>query len=116
MTRVHFAGPGDADALDGLCLVCLMVARGAELDEHEETWKRLEADGQDALQKWFEWDGSRTLIRPAVTDGISDILPPGTGLVPLCWDHLAGLFVPKPGDRRDGRRIVVPPGLQRGRG
>lgn len=113
MTRTHFHGPGDADALDGLCLVCLMVARGAELDETAEQWNKLEKDGQDALQKWFAWDGARTLIRPAVVDGISDVLPQA-GLIPLCWDHLAGLSYPK--GRDNGRRIMVPPGLQRGRG
>lgn len=111
MTRTHFHGPGDADALDGLCLVCLMCARGAELDDVGEEWKRLEADGQDALQKWFKWDGRRVLIRDAVVDGISDILGPQVGLVPLCWDHLGGLQLPKP-----GTRLQVPDGLRRGRG
>ncbi|HEV2243556.1 MAG TPA: hypothetical protein VGR98_21095 [Streptosporangiaceae bacterium] len=115
MTRTHFHGPGDADALDGLCLVCLMVARGAELDETEDEWKRLEADGHDELQKWYAWDGTRTLIRPAVTDGISDILGAQVGPVPLCWDHLGGLTLPKRGSRlANGGRL--PPGLHRGRG
>jgi hypothetical protein len=112
VTRTHFHGPGDADSLDGLCLVCLMVARGAELDDLSEQWGKLERDGQDHEQKWFAWDGTRTLIRAAVVDGISDVLPQA-GLVPLCWDHLAGLTYPK---RGDGRRIAVPPGLHRGRG
>lgn len=116
MTRTHFSGPVEADALGGLCLVCLMVARGAELDATEEEWKRLEADGHDELQKWFPWDGRGHLIRPAVVDGISDVLPPGSPLVPLCWDHLAGLMIPKRQESRLFRQAgPVPPGLRRGR-
>ena len=115
MTRVHFNGPGGAEMLDGLCLVCLMVARGQELDDTQDEWQKLEADGQDELQKWYAWDGARTLIRAAVVDGVSDILGPQIGLVPLCWDHLAGLTIPKRGSRLvNGGRL--PPGLQRGRG
>lgn len=112
MTRAHFHGPDDG-ALNERCLVCLMVARGAELDDTAEQWRKLEADGQDHEQKWFAWE-PRTLIRPAVVDGISDILPPGTGLVPLCWDHLAGLHYPRAGN--GAGRLAVPPGLRRGRG
>lgn len=111
MTRTHFHGPGKD--LDGLCVVCLMVARGAELDELAEQWQKLEADGHDELQKWFEWDGTRTLIREAVVKGISDVLPQA-GPIDLCWDHLGGLTVPKAAG--DGRRLVVPPGLRRGKG
>lgn len=111
MTRTHFHGPPFVpEDTAGLCLVCLMVARGAELDTLEAEWKTLEADGFDDDQKWFAWDPSRTLIREAVCVGISDVLPAGTGLVPLCWDHLAGLFVPKPG-RRLATGSATAPGL-----
>lgn len=112
MTRTHFHGPDPDGPIDlyASCLVCLMVARGAELDALEDEWKHLEADGQDELQKWFEWDGRRTLIREAVVDGISDVLPQA-GRVPLCWDHLAGLMLPKPVSRlANGGR--PPPGLR----
>lgn len=113
MTRTHFHGPPEKQ-IGGACLVCLMVARGAELDELAEQWEKLEADGQDMLQKWFEWDGKRTLIRDAIVDGISDVLPQA-GLVPLCWDHLGGLTFPKTSRLFNGRGRI-PPGLQRGRG
>jgi hypothetical protein len=93
MTHTHFSGPPQDD-LDRGCLVCLMLARGAELDAFEDQWTGLERDGHDDRQQWFAWKPDRTLIRPAVVDGISDILP-GTGPVPLCWDHLAGLRIPK---------------------
>jgi hypothetical protein len=114
MTRTHFHGPGEADALEGLCLVCLMVARGAELDALAAEWEALERDRHDDRQKWFAWDGARTLIREAVVDGISDVLPQA-GLIPLCWDHLGGLTMPKAasGLANGGK---IPPGLLRGRG
>lgn len=116
MTRTHFHGPGEHPGdLDGCCLICLMVARGAELDALEADWKALEADGLDGEQKWFLWE-ARTLIRSAVVEGISDVLPPGSPLVPLCWDHLAGLMIPRKQESRLFRNAgPPPPGLRRGR-
>jgi hypothetical protein len=114
MTRVHFNGPPELIQMTEHCLVCLMVARGAELDALAEQWGPLEKDGHDATQKWFAWDSGRTLIRDAVVYGISDVIPQA-GRVPLCWDHLAGLTFPKPSARlANGRGI--PPGLLKGRG
>lgn len=118
MTRTHFHGPGEADALEGLCLVCLMCARGAELDATEDEFTALERDGHDDRQHWFPWDGRGMLIRPAVVDGVSDILPPQVGLVPLCWDHLAGLTFSKaaPSRLQLPNGGPIPPGLRGKRG
>ena len=121
MTRTHFTGPRPAEdlaenfSLGGRCLVCLMCARGAEPDALEKEILELERDGKDNAQKWFAWpEGGRGIIRLAVVDGISDILPPGYGLVPLCWDHLAGLTFPKTSRLANGGR--PPAGLLKGRG
>jgi hypothetical protein len=107
MTRTHFTGPLESD-ISFACLVCLMAARGAELDALEDQWLAFERDGHDDRQQWFEWKPDRTLIRDAVVQGISDVIPQA-GRIPLCWDHLAGLRHPA-ADAAPAPRLDMPNG------
>lgn len=122
MARVHFHMPpelaecGGLGAAGQICLICLMVARGAQLDYLRTAWEPAAADGTDH-QKWFMYDTGDTVdIREAVVVGVSDMMP-GL-LMPVCWDHLAGITVrPAPQARRPLFEAggPLPPGLTNGK-
>lgn len=98
MARVHFHMPpelAECDSLEesrGICIVCLMVARGAQLDYGRKAWEQRAGDGKDE-QAWYAYQTEEPVdIRAAVVLGISDMIPQA-GLVPVCWDHLAGIVI-----------------------
>lgn len=114
MTDVHFQGPEPIE-LAGLCLICVMICKAAEMECHPE-WQRLAEDGKPG-QKWFPWEPhakTLPLMRPAVTDGVSDVMPQ-LGRVPVCWDHLATITVTRL-PRVAPANGPLPPGLLKGKG
>lgn len=126
--RVHFHMPRELEAAGSLhdaeliCLVCLMVARGQQLEYLRPAWEPAAQDGNREQQKWFPFDTGDTVdIREAVVMGVSDMLP-GAGRIPLCWDHLGGIIiqpVPEPKPALLQASGPLPPGLNgkgRGRG
>jgi hypothetical protein len=106
VTRVYFNPPAEIAACHSLgdagklCLVCLLWAKGDQVDTTRERWEALHADGHDG-PKDHAWmpavESSR--IEEAVVMGICDLLP--GQLIPVCWSHLAAL-----------RRVEQPPGRQ----
>jgi hypothetical protein len=109
MGTVHFNGPNDPD---GKCVICLMHAKQAQWEMHQDEVKAaIAASGEK--QVWIPWPSGLVIL-----DGPYRAVPgdaPQMGLVDgLCWDHVAGLkparptFLETPG--------VMPPGLLKGRG
>lgn len=125
MARVHFHVPpevaeaGRLEEVDRLCRICLMVAKGAQLEHLRKLWEPRQADGKDE-QAWFIYDTGETLdIREAVVTGISDMMP-GVPM-PVCWDHLAGIVLVKepPAPRpalMQANGALPPEAFRRGRG
>lgn len=100
MTNVHYNMPPElaehaAARSLGPCLVCLMFAKGDQVEGSRETWQPLVNDGDATAQKWIEYPGNP--IREAVMHGINDFFPNGP-LMPLCWDHSAAIAPPAPAD------------------
>jgi hypothetical protein len=129
MTQIHFNLPpelaeiGNESGLNGtgrLCLLCILYAKGDQLDRTEATWAPLVGDGKDTTHKYIGWpDGLKAAIREAVVVGVSEI--PGLPLIPCCWDHLATARRPaveKPAPPHLPGYAGLPAGLngKRGRG
>jgi hypothetical protein len=136
MSQFHFDMPpelesvGAAEGLTGtgrLCLVCVMFAKGDQVDATRETWQPLSADrdmAKPAVRIPWGKHGFISPIREAVVVGISDVAP-GLPLMPVCWDHLAAITRPREPQqeppRVPGVTLDMPPGFRsngrpRGRG
>jgi hypothetical protein len=115
LTRVTFTGPPETSLPGYVCLVCLMLAKAAELAGHAPEWHKLRDDGRDGPVQVYPWrPGRYGQIREALVEGLSNMLPTDAGLVPLCWDHLASI------ETQTAPRVPpagrIPPGLLKGRG
>lgn len=141
MTRVHYNLPPEVaehaaeSPTLGPCALCLLYAKGAQVEATRETWQPLIHDGDDTgPAAWLPYPGAAYDIREAVTDqGFCDVFP-GIPLR-LCWDHLGAIAPPNPlpickwcggtGHKASGLEAAsgpLPPGLggngshKRGRG
>jgi hypothetical protein len=102
MTQIHYNMPPELleyeaehpAAAPGLCLVCLMNAKGEQVVATRDTWQPLAHDGDDSgPAAWMPYN-VRSDIREAVIVGICDMFP--GQLMPLCWDHLAAIAPANP--------------------
>lgn len=103
MTQVHYMLPPElekAGAIGGLgeteklCLICLLRAKGRQVEKHQPTWRPLLSDGRDHEQKWIAFD-VKSPIREAVALGIHEMFP---GVrIPLCWDDMGAIGSHDPG-------------------
>jgi hypothetical protein len=97
MTQIHFNMPpelaalGAAEGITGtnrMCQVCVLYAKGDQLDATAAIWGPLVGDGRDNVQKFIEWPSSlKERIREAVIVAVSEL--PELPMVPVCWDHMA---------------------------
>lgn len=132
MTRVYFHMPPEVESAGtagglglegtgGLCLPCMMFAKGDQVQATEAVWDEATRDGHDDRQKWIEYDAAKLggPVRAACVMGVSDIPGMPSCLVPVCWDHLGALRRLQP-DEAERRTIqpasVVPAAFGNGHG
>jgi hypothetical protein len=137
VSQFHFGLPpelesiGAAEGLTGtgrLCLICLMFAKGDQVDATRPTWEPLARDpdmGKPPVRiPWGRHGFVSPIAEAVVPGGVSDIMP-GLPLMPLCWDHLAAITRPKQDQPAaphvPGVTLDMPPGFRsngrpRGRG
>lgn len=130
MTNIHFnlppelqrAGEFAPEAYDyGPCIICLMFAKGDQVDKTEDQWKAaLEAakDPKPPDEVWIPYPPGCGNIRAAVCEGITDAIPGMLELVPLCWDHLGAMrrAPAKSESKLFPARGALPPGGLNGKG
>jgi hypothetical protein len=106
---VHFVGPAGADRK---CVMCLMHAKQKQWEMYQAEIKAgNSASGEEV--RWLAWlPGLDAEIFEAQYMAVPGDAPQ-LGIVPLCWDHVAGI-----GARPAVQHIAapVPPGLLKGRG
>jgi len=107
MGTVHMVGPAD---VRDKCVVCLMTAKQQQWEMYQDEIKATNEAGGDVV-RWLAWPpGLDAQILDAMCMAVYSEAP-HLGLVPLCWDHVAGVGQPKV----QHVQVPVPPGLLRGK-
>jgi hypothetical protein len=94
-----------------LCLICVMLVRGEQIARLKGETEKLTGQGDPARVVWLSSEATREVFE-AVVHGISH-LAPQLGMVPVCWEHLAGIEISEP-SRLDVAAGPLPPGLANG--
>jgi hypothetical protein len=113
MGTVHLNEPA-LDPADRPCFICLSVAKQFQWELYADLIEEgLKAPAKETA--WIPWPSNAPPIRPGNWRGICGDAPQVGVTDGLCWDHLAGIGVPKPPSPLvDGS--AIPPGLLKGKG
>jgi hypothetical protein len=107
MGTVHLVGPDP----DGKCVICLMHAKQAQWEMYQDEIKAAHAASGEVV-RWLAWPAG---LDQQIFEAQYRLVPgdaPQLGLVPLCWDHVAGIGQPP---RVQHLAAPIPPGLLKGK-